>query len=141
MSFTKQQVEEITAVFTPLLGHELSWRWEARFSVMLSEFARDKKDKTLVALRKGFPHEWNKKTIKQAPPELKSQLGEFTKLNKEQLIFSLPASDNHPTIIALWWPWGHGGTYSLRLLLVPETYLYQPQQSSFFDKIKSVLKK
>ncbi len=138
MSFSKQQVEEISQAITPLLGEELTWRWEARLSVMLSEFARDKKDKTLVALRNAFPHEWNKKNIKKSPVELKKQLGELAKLQKEQLIFSLPANGEHPTIVAIWWPWGHGGTYSLRLLILPHGYNYQPSNDSFITKLKQM---
>lgn len=138
MSYSKQQVEEITQVITPLLGEELNWRWEARLSVVLSELARDKKDKTLVALRACFPHEWDKKKLKKAPSVLKSQLGDFCKLSKEQLIFTLPANDDHPTIVALWWPWGHGGTFSLRLLVLPESYHYQPQEGGFLTKFKQL---
>ena len=67
MPYSQEKIEEFTHPVICLLGDQLSWRWEDRFSVMLSEFSRNKKDKTLLALRQEFQHEWNKKTIKKAP--------------------------------------------------------------------------
>jgi hypothetical protein len=135
--YSQQQIEDISAHITPLLGDELTWRWEDRFSVMLSEFSRNKKDKTLEALRQEFEHEWDKKSIKKAPKELKEQLGQLTKLSKDQLILARPATDIFPAMIALWWPWGHGGTYSLRI--VPLSYPYdfkEETNQTFFSRLK-----
>ena len=128
--YSQEKTEELTRQITPLLGEQLNWRWEDRFSVMLSEFSRDKKDKTLVALRQEFQHEWDRKTIKKAPPQIKEHLGELIKLSKDQLILARPATDSTPAIIALWWPWGHGGTYSLRLALLDTPYKYQENSAS-----------
>jgi len=139
--YSQEKTEELTRQITPLLGDQLNWRWEDRFSVMLSEFSRDKKEKTLVALRQEFQHEWDRKTIKKAPPQIKEHLGELIKLSKDQLILARPATDSTPAIIALWWPWGHGSTFSLRLALLDTPYEYSEatkSESGFFNRLKSI---
>jgi hypothetical protein len=125
VSYSQEKIKEFTNPIITLLGDQLSWRWEDRFSVMLSEFSRDKHENTLAALRQQFEHEWNKKTVKKVPQEIKDHLGSLVKLNKDQLILARPATDSTPAVIALWWPWGHGGTYSLRLALLDTPYQYQ----------------
>ncbi|MBA6377823.1 MULTISPECIES: hypothetical protein [unclassified Colwellia] len=141
MSYCQEKIEEFTHPIIHLLGEQLTWRWEDRFSAMLSEFSRDKKDKTLDALRQQFQHEWNKKTAKKAPQEIKEYLGPLIKLNKDQLILARPATDSTPAIIALWWPWGHGGTYSLRLAVLDSPYEYDESAQSdgkFLSRIKNM---
>lgn len=141
MPYSQEKTEELTRQITPLLGDQLNWRWEDRFSVMLSEFSRDKKEKTLVALRQEFQHEWDRKTIKKAPPQIREHLGELIKLSKDQLILARPATDSTPAIIALWWPWGHGSTFSLRLALLDTPYEYSEtaaNESGFFNRLKRI---
>jgi hypothetical protein len=141
VSYSQEKIEEFTYQIIPLLGKQLTWRWEERFSVMLSEFSRDKQEKTLTALRQQFEHEWNKKTVKKAPQEIKDHLGLLIKLNKDQLILARPATDSTPAMIALWWPWGHGGTYSLRLAILDKPYQYQELSESnnnFFSRLKNI---
>ena len=140
MSYSQEKIEEFTHPVICLLGDQLSWRWEDKFSVMLSEFSRNKKDKTLAALRLQFQHEWNKKTIKKAPTEIKDHLGPLIKLNKDQLILACPATDSTPAMIVLWWPWGHGGTYSLRLTLLDAPYEYNEASANdgnLFKRLKN----
>ena len=141
MSYSQDKTKEFTNPLISLLGDQLTWRWEDRFSVMLSEFSRDKKEKTLAALRQQFEHEWNKKTVKMAPQEIKDHLGSLIKLNKDQLILARPATDSTPAVIALWWPWGHGGTYSLRIALLDSPYKYQEHSASnigLISRLKSI---
>ena len=140
MSYSQEKIEEFTHPLICLLGDQLSWRWEDRFSVMLSEFSRDKKDKTLSALRQQFQHEWDKKTIKKAPQAIKDHLGPLIKLSKDQLILACPATDSTPPIIALWWPWGHGGTYSLRLALLDSPYEYNDTSANDGSFLKAFKK-
>ena len=141
MPYSQEKIEEFTHPVICLLGDQLSWRWEDRFSVMLSEFSRNKKDKTLLALRQEFQHEWNKKTIKKAPKEIKDHLGPLIKLSKDQIILACPATETTPAMIALWWPWGHGSTYSLRLALLDTPYEYNEASANsvgFVQRLKSL---
>ena len=121
-------IEDISSKVNPKLGDHLTWRWEPQFSVMLSEFARDKIDGTLIALRNEYQHEWDKTSIKKAPPILKEQLGSFSNLIKEQRIFSTPATEEMPAIVGILWPWGHGGTYSLRFTVLKESYIFPEEK-------------
>jgi hypothetical protein len=141
VSYSQEKIKEFTHPIIPLLGDQLTWRWEDRFSAMLSEFSRDKKDKTLVAVRQQFEHEWSKKTVKKAPQEIKEHLGPLIKLNKDQLVLARPATDSTPAIIALWWPWGHGGTYSLRLAVLDSPYEYSEpsaNEGTLLSRLKNI---
>lgn len=116
-----QQELVFNTVTTPL-GDELTWRWEATNAALLTEFSWEKKDRILALLRELFSEEWNKKSIKKAPKPLKDELGEFTSMSKQQLIFTRPASDDSPALAVIWWPWGHGATYSMRLKVLNINY-------------------
>ncbi len=130
-----QQQSTIFDTITTPLGDELNWRWEERLSALLSEFSWEKKDRVLTVLRQLFTEEWDKKSIKKAPKTIKDELGELANLSKEQLIFTRPATNETPAIAVIWWPWGHGATYSMRIKLLATNYddtaLQQAQESAF----------
>ncbi len=120
------------------LGDQLTWRWEENMSALLTEFSWEKKDHILTTLRELFSEEWNKKSIKKAPKSLKDELGELTRLSKEQLIFTRSAADETPTLAVIWWPWGHGATYSMRIKVLTTTYSaaeLQQAQTSLIAKL------
>jgi hypothetical protein len=137
-----QQDTVFNAVTIPL-GDQLTWRWEENISALLTEFSWEKKDSILTTLRELFSEEWDKKNIKKAPKSLKDELGEFTRLTKEQLIFTRSASDETPTLAVIWWPWGHGATYSMRIKVLDTTYsaveLQQAQASLMTKLIKRIM--
>jgi len=141
VSFTPQQTEELTLALRQSLGDNITWKYEERFTVMLSEFAQNKSAVILEILQKSFPHQWDKKSVKQLPNELKMQLDDSAKVTNQQLIFSVPANDTMPAIVAFWWPWGHGGTYSLRIKLLKESYHFDETvviQQGLFAKLKGL---
>lgn len=141
MSFSTEQIEQITQSLREQLGDNITWKYEQRFSVMLSEFAQNKSDTVLSLLRKQFPHEWDKKTVNRIPKSLQNQLEDLAKINKEQRLLAVPATETTPAMVAFWWPWGHGGTYSLRIKLLSNSYQYDPNeeiQRGFFTKLKSI---
>lgn len=138
MSYNKEHQDTILNSITLPLGDELSWRWEEKQSVLLTEFSWEKKERMLTILRRLFSEEWHKKNIKKSPASLKSELGELTKLSKEQLIFTKPATGNFPAIAVIWWPWGHGGTYSMRIKILNSNYdevSLKMGQANLFSKI------
>ncbi len=125
-------------IITAPLGDELNWRWEEQMSALLTEFSWEKKDRILVTLRELLSEEWNNKNIKKAPKSLKDELGELINLNKKQLIFTRPATDETPALAVIWWPWGHGATYSMRIKILTSTYNdleLQQAQASLLTKI------
>lgn len=141
MSFTPQQIEELTLTLRQSLGDNITWQYEERLAVMLSEFAQNKSAVILAILQASFPHQWDKKSVKKLPSVLKTQLNDLAKLTKDQLIFTAPATDTMPALVAFWWPWGHGGTYSLRIKLLNESYQYDPavvNQQGLLAKLKAI---
>ena len=95
-------------------------------------------------MRQLFTEEWSNKNIKKSPQAIKDELGELAKLTKEQLIFTRPATVDTPALAILWWPWGHGATYSIRIKILSVNYddiaLQQAQKSlmsKFFQRLTS----
>ena len=137
MEINQQNSLELFEEVIQAFGEPFIWRWDEKHQALLTEFSRDKKELCLPKLQQFFPHEWNKKNIKQAPKELKLPLKNLAKLTKEQLLFSKPSNGECPAIMALWWPWGHGGTYSVRLVLLKDNYtLNTPQKKGWWASIK-----
>jgi hypothetical protein len=133
----QQQQNPIFKTITDALGDELNWRWEERLDALLSEFSWEKKEKVLLTIQSMFDHEWNKKNIKKAPAVIKTELGELAKLTKAQLLFTQPATEQTPAIALIWWPWGHGATYSIRIKILHSDYDAADltlASSSFFEK-------
>lgn len=143
MSYNKKQQDTIFDSITIPLGDELTWRWDESKSALLTEFSWEKKERILTILRSLFSEEWHKKNIKKSPKALKLELAEYTNLIKEQLIFTKPATADFPAIALIWWPWGHGATYSMRLKILTSNYdeaALQMGQASLLTKILHNLK-
>ncbi len=140
MPLDQQQTKLCFNTIIEQLGKEHHWQWEERRRAWLSEFSRDKIDSTLAVLNEHFTDQWHIKNIKSVPKSLKSQLNELTKLTKEQKLFTTPASEQQPTLLAIWWPWGHGATVSLRLMTLSESYK-KPVQIATKDNFFMVVKK
>ena len=120
--YSPEQIESITAELRQSLGDNIPWQYEDKMAVMLSEFAQNKSDVVLEKLQAVLIDEWHRKTVKKMPKELKMQLGDLAKLSNNQKILAVPAQGSTPAIVALWWPWDHGGTYSLRLKVLEQSY-------------------
>ena len=144
MSLAQHDVEKVTQDLVNEFGDDYPWRWDEQKNVLLSEFASNKKEKIFAQLEENFSHKWDKKNIRYAPAALKIQLGELIKLKDQQVIFTSPANENKPMIVGMWWPWGHGGTVSLRLTALTDTYNpdeIKSNKDSFFTVIKKLFSK
>ena len=136
----QQEIEEVTDYLVAAIGSDYTWRWDEQKNVRLSEFASNKKEKIFASLEQLFEHKWDIKTMKHAPKSLKQQLGQLTKLKPQQVLFTSPANDNRPMLLAIWWPWGHGGTVSLRLTALIDSY--EPSEiSQPKDSLSTLIKK
>lgn len=141
MSYSAQEIESITATLRKSLGDNITWQFDEKMQTMLSEFAQNKSDGVLENLRVKLTDEWHFKTIKSLPKSLQNQLNDLAKINKVQRILAMPASESSPAILALWWPWDHGGTYSLRLKVLEDSYENTPAPQSnagIFSKLKGL---
>ena len=98
------------------LSSKVKWKYDKFHKAMLAEFSVDKQEQVLLTLQQFLPISWDAKTIKTAPDEVKHYAGKFSKLVKQQKLFSTNI-ESHPKVMATWWPWGHGATVSIRLFL------------------------
>ncbi|MCJ8320507.1 MAG: hypothetical protein MJK12_12790 [Colwellia sp.] len=131
--------ENLECVFKDIikdLGEVFIWQWDDKRQSLLTEFSRNKKDLALPKIEQLFTDEWDKKTIKKSPDALKIQLGSLAGLVKEQRLFTSPAKDGKPAVLAIWWPWGHGGTYSLRLTVLADSYDITATPNSWWERLK-----
>ncbi|WP_206482872.1 hypothetical protein [Thalassotalea sp. G2M2-11] len=130
MSYSEQQIWQLTEPLRQSLGNNITWSFDERLNMMLSEFAQNKSQQVLSSLRETLIDEWHDKSWKHQPSVLKNALADFAKLKKGQRILALAADQQTPTLVALWWPWDHGGTYSLRIKLIEQSYQVTPEQGS-----------
>ena len=144
MSHMQTKQDTIFSTVTTPLGDELTWRWEDKHSALLSEFSWEKKERILTILRQLFSEEWHKKNIKKAHQALKDVLSKLINPNKNQLIFTQPAFQETSALAVIWWPWGHGSTYSIRIKILNSNYddaALKHEQASliskFFQRITS----
>ncbi|MFT4937383.1 MAG: hypothetical protein ACI88A_000397 [Paraglaciecola sp.] len=111
----------------------VKWQYDDFHKALLAEFSVDKETQAKRALRHVLPRSWDAKTIKKAPIEIKHLAGSFCKLVKEQQLLSVEPEKN-PRVMAVWWPWGHGATISVRIFLVNASP-YE-QKKGFLHKLK-----
>jgi hypothetical protein len=105
------------------LSSSVKWKYDDFHKVMLAEFSVDKQDQVLFSLQQVLPTSWDVRTVKKAPEETKHLAGAFSKLVKQQKLFSTNIK-HHPKVMVVWWPWGHGATISVRLFLTnPSPYV------------------
>ena len=119
-------VTEIELAFNtinqPRVTSDLEWEWDAKHQVILTHFARNFAQDILTVIERNLPDTWHNKNIKKAPKALSEQLSPYGKLSTEQKILTMSATDESPGLIVIWWPWGHGNTYSLRIGLLDTHY-------------------
>lgn len=126
MLSSQPDIEQLTQQLTYLCGEQYSWRWEAEKKLLLCEFASNKKEAALAVLSDYFEHQWHTKNIAELPEQVKIELGEFSTVKGEQMIFSSSSEYKLSChIVAFWWPWGHGGTISLRLGILEKPYRHE----------------
>ena len=142
MLSSKVDVEQIAKPLIELCGEQYPWRWEEDKGILLSEFASNKKDKVFSLLTEYFEHQWHSQNIRFIPDQIKLELGDFSVLKGEQVIFTSSSDYNNTSqLVALWWPWGHGGTISLRVSVLECSYSLddiKPQSTGLFQYIKGL---
>lgn len=128
----EQQIHQQSDELKSLLDtHVNEWQWDERHQAIQTAFSVDHAEIVSRVLGEYFSDCWQGKTFRKAPPELRHKAGVFAQLSKKQCIYTDTAD---PQLFAVWWPWGHGATVSVRLFL-PDHSPYLPR-SGWLDRIK-----
>ncbi|QOL25314.1 hypothetical protein LP316_13585 [Thalassotalea sp. LPB0316] len=123
----------------PRVTADLAWEWDDKHQVLLTHFARNFAPDIQALVAKELPEHWHVNNFKSAPRILREQLIRYGKLSKGQHYYTKSATDDCPALIAIWWPWGHGSTYSLRFGLLEHSYdLGQMAEPSIWHRLKKV---
>ena len=117
------------------LSHQLEWNWDEYHQALLAEFSVDHEQAIFLTLLQHFPFQWDRKSIKKAPPLMRHRASRFAALNKSQRLLTQDDSGDQEVMIA-WWPWGHGATISVRIFRADTSEMPEPSGlSKLFKKI------
>ena len=135
-SVSQTFVFEHTKSFQNSLEQYTTCAWDDQSQALLAEFSVDHADPIMAILLQTFPHSWDSKTIKKADPILKHKAQNFAQLKKSQLLMTKDI-DGSEDLMAVWWPWGHGATVSIRVFLGnQETYI---AETGILNKLVALL--
>ncbi len=93
----------------------LKWERDEQTNGAMAIMEIDASDRVLAALEAQFSHQWTHKTLRKAPPSIRAAMKEFGGLRAKQQAFATMLAEDI-VLLGLWWPWGHGGTVSIRLV-------------------------
>lgn len=80
-----------------------------------SSFSTEFEAKARSAIAEAFSLEWTSSTVTKAPPVLREYVDRYGGLRQGQFLFSSGPLGGNLVAFGLWWPWGDGGTVSMRL--------------------------
>lgn len=137
-SSSKNFIFEHTESFQNSLEQYTKCTWDDHFQALLAEFSVDHADPIMAILLRSFPHSWDGKTIKKSNPTLRHKAKDFAQLKKSQRLLTKD-TDGSEDLMAVWWPWGHGATVSIRIFLGnQETYT---AETGIFNKLVALFSK
>lgn len=107
-------LEQVCRVLTEGGQDLLSWEWDGRFSAALAVAKDPQHHEVLALLASHFTFPWDTSNIDQAPERVVALGDSWGGLWPGQRIFTRDPEED-PLLYAVWWPWGGGGTFSLRI--------------------------
>jgi hypothetical protein len=107
-----QQIETVCRELKERGG--LSWEWDGGFSVALAVAQAPQHTEVLTLLDELFTSSHDDVSIREAPGQIASLSANLGGLRPGQKMLTLD-SDDDPLLFALWWPWGGGERFSLRV--------------------------
>lgn len=90
-----------------------TWEWDAPFECALTTLKQDAEAQGRATLSANLPGAWTRKTLDKAPALAQQVCAQTGGLRGDQLIFTADLGDI--VAYALWWPWGSGSTFSIRI--------------------------
>ena len=127
----KQAVHPVVSQLT----EKLIWQPDQRFDAVVTEVPRPLLEQVRKELAQLYPHQWDKKTIRQAPHLIRRGAGLFAQMENSQVLFTNQGSESEQ-VMAAWWPWGPDAPVSLRLF--KSDVNKQAVPLTFIEKVKAL---
>jgi hypothetical protein len=89
------------------------WEWDGRFGCALTTLNQGNEATGRAVLLAHLPAQWTRETLGQAPALVKQVCAVTGGLKGTQFVFSVNLGE--AVIYCLWWPWGDGTTFSVRV--------------------------
>jgi hypothetical protein len=108
------------SLFTALLQFKSTWpaggwSWDNRFACLASTISQASSAEGWQAAQALFPHTWDGRTVRTAPPSVAKVSVETGGVRAGQVLLSTDAVDDL-LVYGLWWPWGEeGSSISMRV--------------------------
>ncbi len=93
----------------------LRWEWDGQHDGVVAILEIAVADQLLAILTQRLGKSWDRGSIRQAPDAVRGAPADFGGLRSGQRIFASGLADE-VLLLGLWWPWGHGGTVSIRFV-------------------------
>jgi hypothetical protein len=133
---SKTFIYEHTESIQTALSQYTECTWDDRHQALLAEFSVDHADAIMAILLQSFSHSWDNTTIKKANPILKHKAKHFAELQKSQRLLTKDINGSED-LMAVWWPWGHGATVSVRIFQGNQQAFVA--QSGIFNKLAALI--
>jgi len=132
------EVDDWTPVLEPLRvlrkgWPNPTWTWDERFTMLASSFPKAQEMQARASAAHALPYAWDMNSIATAPAGLRSICERTGGLRAGQMMMAGKAGDI--VLYGLWWPWGGGGTITLRIGLGAHDPMEEPfpQVRELFD--------
>jgi hypothetical protein len=93
-----------------------AWSWDSRLPTATSSVTGEQIAAAQALVARALPKQFDAASISSAPSSALAFVERSGGLRGNQLAFCADAEGR--TIVGLWWPWGGGGTVSLRIGIV-----------------------
>lgn len=108
-------VDDFLAAFASTMPDFLQWEWDDQHDGVVAILEIDAAHAVLAVLDVHCPGDWDRSSIRRAPALVRRARRQFGGLQAKQRIFASALADD-VLLLGLWWPWGHGGSVSIRLV-------------------------
>jgi len=132
------QVDDWSAVLEPLSvlrrgWPNPTWTWDERLVMVASSFPKDKEMQARASAAHALPYAWDVNSLPTAPAGLRTICEHTGGLRAGQMLMAGKAGGI--VLYGLWWPWGGGGTITLRIGLGAHAVHEEPfpQVRDLFD--------
>ncbi len=107
-------IEIFCQKFASAFNDMVTWKWDDRFQMALTEFDVSDKNGIKVILESFLKISWDNSNIDNAPSNVKLLINKFGGLKSGQLVF-LEDTNREDFLYCVWWPWGNGNKISIRV--------------------------